>query len=131
MIELKKKEFSFEVKQDLQYYVEIDQVTELVNKAIENYKILKKLGQMEEAREVKSKVKEMKFAQQHLLQVMNLDFEKPTQKMIVMAKEANIDLKDSRVLLEFKLIQQQNLEDMRRLKDGKAGLSPEEIAAMR
>jgi len=35
---------------------------------------------------------------------MNLDFEKPTQKMVVMAKEANIDLKDSRVLLEFKLI---------------------------
>jgi hypothetical protein len=36
---------------------------------------------------------------------MNLDFNRPTPKMLNMAKEANIDLKDSRVLLEFKLIQ--------------------------
>jgi hypothetical protein len=59
---------------------------------------------MSEAAEVREKVKEMKFAQQHLVQVMNLDFNKPTPKMQNMAKEANIDLKDSRVLLEFKLI---------------------------
>jgi hypothetical protein len=35
---------------------------------------------------------------------MNLDFGRPTDKMVNMATEANIDLKDSRVLLEFKLI---------------------------
>jgi hypothetical protein len=53
---------------------------------------------------VREKVKEMKFAQQHLVQVMNLDFERPTEKMVNMAAEASIDLKDSRVLMEFKLI---------------------------
>ena len=73
----------------------------------------------------------MKFAQQHLLQVMNLDFGRPTDKMVNMATEANIDLKDSRVLLEFKLIQQQNLTDIRRLKEGKPSMTPDEISEMR
>jgi hypothetical protein len=103
-MEVKKKEFSFEVKEELENFPEIEDVTEMIEKAIENYRVLRGLGQIEEANEVKDKIKEMKFSQQHLLQVMNLNFTKPTPKMQNMAKEANIDLADSRVLLEFKLI---------------------------
>ncbi len=131
MIELKKREFSFEVREELQNFSEIDEVAGMVETAIENYRVMRSLGQFEEAREVRDKVKEMKYAQQHLLQVMNLDFNRPTPKMKALADEANIDLRDSRVLLEFKLIQQQNLTDIRRLKEGKPALTPEEISALR
>ena len=47
----------------------------------------------------------MKFAKEHLIRVMNMDFERPTQKMIDMAEQANIDLKDPKVIEEFKMIQ--------------------------
>jgi hypothetical protein len=43
------------------------------------------------------------------------------------AKESNIDLKDERVIDEFKAIQNSNLEDIRRLKEGKPPLSEEEL----
>ncbi len=49
---------------------------------------------------------------------MNFDFDRPQQKLVEMAKTSNIDLKDKRILEEFKIIQQQNLEDIRRLKQG-------------
>ena len=50
---------------------------------------------------------------------MNLDFSKPTEKMKTLAKEHNIDLTDPNVIKEFKKIQQQNLKDIRKLKEGK------------
>ena len=62
---------------------------------------------------------------------MNLDFSNPTPHMIKMAKESNIDLKDSRVLFEFKLIQQQNLTDIRRMREGKPAMTADEITEMR
>jgi len=40
----------------------------------------------------------MKFAQKHLHLVMNLDFDRPSAKMLEMAKEANVDLKDETML---------------------------------
>jgi len=43
---------------------------------------------------VRAKIKEMKFAQKHLHLVMNLDFNRPSPKMLELAKEANIDLKN-------------------------------------
>jgi hypothetical protein len=46
----------------------------------------------------------MKFAQLHLLQVMNFDFDRPQQKLLEMAKTSNINLKDERILEEFKTI---------------------------
>jgi predicted metal-dependent peptidase len=49
---------------------------------------------------------------------LNLDFDKPTKKLIKLAKEAQIDLKDENVLKEFKLIQIKGLEDIKRLKNG-------------
>jgi hypothetical protein len=44
MIEVKKKDFSFEVKEELENFNEIDEVSEFVDKAIENYKVLRALG---------------------------------------------------------------------------------------
>jgi hypothetical protein len=36
---------------------------------------------------------------------MNLDFDRPSSKMLELAKEANVDLKDEQMLQEFKLVQ--------------------------
>ena len=78
----------------------------MIEKAVENFKMSKKVGAKEEADDMKAKLKEMKFAKEHLIRVMNLDFSKPTQKMKDMAKNANIDLKDPKIIEEFKIIQQ-------------------------
>ena len=94
----------------------------LIDKAVENFKLSKKVGAKEEAEDMKAKIKEMKFAREHLIRVMNLDFTKPTEKMNVMAENANIDLKDPKIIEEFKIIQQQNLHDIQRLRDGKEPL---------
>ena len=81
---------------------------------------------MEEAKLYITHVKQMKFAKEHLLRVMNMDFDKPTQKLRKMAKETNINLKDPKVIAEFKVIQQQTLNDIQRMKDGKQPLTEEE-----
>jgi len=79
-------------------------LTNLVDKGVENYKMVKKIGQADDALEIKQKIKEMKFAKEHLILVMNLDFTKPTQKMKEMAVKANIDLKDEKIIEEFRII---------------------------
>ena len=104
MVEKKCKEFSFEVKQELENYPEIAQVRQLIDKAVENFRLSKKVGAKEEADDMKAKIKEMKFAKEHLIRVMNLDFTKPTEKMKTMAENANIDLKDPKIIEEFKII---------------------------
>ena len=38
------------------------------------------------------------------LLVMNLDFDRPSAKMLELAKEAHVDLKDETMLQEFKLV---------------------------
>lgn len=73
----------------------------------------------------------MKFAREHLIRVMNMDFGKPTQKMRDMATQAGIDLKDPKVIEEFKIIQQQTLNDIQRLKEGKRPLTEAEMKAER
>lgn len=97
MIEKKKHEFSFEINPKLQSHPEIESVSVLIEKAVDNYKLFKKVGQMDEAKMMKEKIREMKYAQQHLLHVMNLDFTRPTEKMKTMAEKANINLKDSKI----------------------------------
>lgn len=93
--------------------------------------MLRKIGKAEEAHDVKAKIKEMKFAQKHLNLVMNLNFDRPSPKMLEMAKEANVDLKDEAMVQEFKLVQIQNLEDVRRLRTGQKPLTKEEISDQR
>ena len=102
----------------MENYPELDKVHELIQQAIKSYIILIKVGKHQEAEMVKAKIREMKLAQKNLQLVMNLDFDKPSQKMIDMAKEANIDLKDETIMQEFKLIQKQNLEDINRMRKG-------------
>lgn len=60
----------------------------------------------------------MKFAQKNIYLVMNLDFDKPSARMIEMAKEANVDLKDKRMLQEFKSVQLKNIDEIKNLKVG-------------
>ena len=91
----------------------------------------RKVGAKDEAEEMKTKLREMKFAKEHLIRVMNLDFSKPTQKMKTLASSANIDLKDPKVIEEFKIIQQQNLNDIQRLRDGKEPLTEAQLKAER
>jgi len=54
---------------------------------------------------IREKIKESMYAREHLRLVMNLDFTKPTAKMIEMAKKNNFDVNDPQVLAEFKKIQ--------------------------
>ena len=53
---------------------------------------------------MKDKIKETKYAKEHLKLVMSLDFTRPTAKMIEMAEKNNIDLNDPKVIEEFKKI---------------------------
>ena len=82
MIKQKKTELSFEVKDELTYYPEFDQVDGLINQAKNSYVLLRKVGKKQEAASVKQKIKEMKFHKHHLNLVMNLDFDRPTERMI-------------------------------------------------
>ena len=127
LIQKKVNDFSFHIKEDLQHFPEIDQLTAIIDKSVIDYKMAKKLNQIEEARLYKVTIKEMKFAREHLIRVMNMDFDRPTQKMKDIAEQANIDLKDPKVLEEFKVIQQQTLGDIKRMRDGKKPLSESEL----
>ncbi len=59
--------------------------------------------------------------------MLNLDFNRPSKKLAELAAAAHVDLKDGNMLEEFKLVQLQNLEDIRRLKEGIKPLTMEEI----
>ena len=62
---------------------------------------------------------------------MNMDFNRPTQKIRDMAEQANIDLKDERVMDELKYVQTQVLDEIKRLKEGKTPLTQEELQKAR
>jgi len=104
MIEQKMMEFSFEVSEERKHYPEVDDIQEIIDKAEESYKLFKKTGRRMEAKEIKKKLEEARFAKEHFIMVMNMDFSRPTKKMIEMAKQHNIDLKDKLVIAEFKKI---------------------------
>jgi len=99
-------EFSFEVIPGWEdaHFSEVDDVQVIIDKTIESYRIFKKAGKIKEANLIKEKIKETKYAKQHLKLVMNLDFNKPTQKMKDMARANNISLNDPAIVEEFKKI---------------------------
>jgi hypothetical protein len=103
----------------------------MIDKAVENFRFLKQMGQAKEAAEIKSKILDIKFAKSHLVMVLSMDFAKPTAAMKKTARESSIDLKDERVIDEFKAIQQSNLEDIRRMKAGEQPLNQTEIKERR
>lgn len=76
----------------------------MIDKAEESYKLFKKTGRIKEAKLIKEKLQEAIYAKEHLRNVMNLDFSRPTQKMKELAKQHNIDLTNPTVLSEFKKI---------------------------
>ena len=102
MMAAKRQEFSFEVAQEKKYFKEIDDVQEMIDKAEESYRLFKKTGRIKEAKIIKKRLLEALFAKEHLINVMNLDFTKPTRKMLDMASKNNIDLHDPQVIEEFK-----------------------------
>ena len=130
-MQVKIHDFSFEVLPESQrkYFPELDDLQGMIDKAEESYRLFKKTGRGKEAKLVKQKLEEALFAKEHLYHVMNLDFSKPTQKLRDMAIKNHIDLRDDTVIEEFKRIQEQNLEDIRRMKEGKKPLTDEEMKA--
>lgn len=50
---------------------------------------------------------------------MNMDFDRPSQQTIEMARENGINLKNEKVKDEFRKIQMQNLKDIQLMKEGK------------
>jgi len=107
----------------------MDDLQSMIDRAEESYRLFKKTGRGKEAKVVKQKLEEAVFAKEHLYHVMNLDFGRPTAKLIEMARKNHIDLGDSQVIEEFRRIQQQNLDDIRRMKEGKKPLTDEEMKA--
>ena len=104
LINKKVKEFSFHIKDDLEHYPEVDTLQAIIQSNIENYRMSKKFGQIEQAKIYKITIQEIKFAKQHLIRVMNMDFTRPTQKMLNMASNSKINLHDPKVIDEFKII---------------------------
>ena len=80
IIQEKIKEFSFEIKEgwESETFKEVEDVDVIVDKTIESYRILKKAGKHKDAELMKDKIKETKYAKEHLKLVMNLDFDRPT-----------------------------------------------------
>jgi hypothetical protein len=105
----------------------MDDLQAMIDRAEESYRLFKKTGRGKEAKVVRQKLEEAIFAKEHLYHVMNLDFSRPTEKLKEMARKNNIDLGDAQVIEEFRRISQQNLDDIRRMKEGKKPLTDEEM----
>ena len=67
---------------------------DMIDKAQESYRLFKKTGRIKEAKLIKKRLEEALFAKEHLIHVMNLDFSKPTRKMLELAEKNHIDLND-------------------------------------
>ena len=94
---------------------------------IVKYRGLKEKGKLSEAKELKTCITKIKYAREHFIYMANLDFEKPTKSMMDLADAMKIDMKEPRVLAEFKAIQLQDLDEIRRFKEGKAPSTKEEV----
>ena len=117
---------NFEVRDTIEHNKDVEEMTTLVDNSINAYEKLRKAGQLKQAKSMKKKLAEAKFQREHLIMVMNLDFTKPTDKMKQIAVKTKINLEDERIIDEFRVIQIQNIEDIRRWKEGKPFLTPEE-----
>mmetsp|Transcript_37853 Transcript_37853/g.57928 ORF Transcript_37853/g.57928 Transcript_37853/m.57928 type:complete len:84 (+) Transcript_37853:995-1246(+) len=83
MCQRKMSELSFEVKPDWDKAVvkEAEDIQEIIDTTVESYRLLKKSGQLSEAKEMKEKIRETKYAKEHLKMVMSMDFTRPTDKL--------------------------------------------------
>jgi hypothetical protein len=96
---------NFEVRDTIEHNKDVEEMTTLVDNTINAYKKHRKAGQLKQAKSMKKKLAEAKFQREHLIMVMNLDFTKPTDKMIQIAEKTKINLEDERILDEFRFIQ--------------------------
>lgn len=78
MIFKKRSELSFEVLDQMTEYPDLDNVTDLINIAVDNFKIYRKVGKHKDAEDMKAKIREIKFSREHLNLVLNLDFNRPS-----------------------------------------------------
>ena len=131
LIAKKTKDFTFELKPVFEHFPEIDELTSIISKTIIDYRIAKKMGKLEEIQTYQATIKQLKFAKEHMIRVLNMDFDKPTAKLRKMAKESKIDLKDPMILADFRVMQEQTLNEIKRLKDGKKPLTEQESQAER
>ena len=131
LIAKKTKDFTFELKSVFEHFPEIDELTSIISKTIIDYRIAKKMGKLEEIQTYQATIKQLKFAKEHMIRVLNMDFDKPTAKLRKMAKESKIDLKDPMILADFRVMQEQTLNEIKRLKDGKKPLTEQESQAER
>ena len=77
-LDLKSVEFCFEVSKEKKHFKELDDLQEMIDRGNETMVLLLKAGKVQEARMLKKKVKDTMYAKEHLSNVMNLDFTKPT-----------------------------------------------------
>ena len=117
-IESKRIDLKFESKEDRQEYPEIREIDKMIEQCQDQYFLMKKTGRSEQAKHMMLNIIEAKYSKHHLEQVMNLDFTRPTKKLKEQAEEKQIDIGRAEVIEEFKKIQEQNLEDIRRIRDG-------------
>lgn len=66
------------MKEKLEDHPEVEEITVMIDRTIEHYRQNRKFGQMKESNEHRKIIKELKFAKQQLLRVMNMDFNRPT-----------------------------------------------------
>ena len=85
LIQDKLKDFSFEVAKDKKYHPEFEILQDMISKAEESYRLFKKTGRIKEAKMIKVKLLEAIYAKEHLVMVMNMDFTRPTAKMLATA----------------------------------------------
>ena len=78
LIHKKVKDFSFHIKEEMDTYPDIEKLTEVIDKSVADYKMAKKFNQIDDIKKYKVSIKEMKFAREHLMRVMNMDFTRPT-----------------------------------------------------
>lgn len=113
MLDKKKLEFSFEVKSVRDKIPEIEEVKETLAKGETAVELLIKTGNFAEANRLKKQLIEAKKYEIELLDiVMNLDFTRPKEKMIKLANELGIDIKDPILIGEFKKLQQERIDEL-------------------
>jgi tetratricopeptide (TPR) repeat protein len=129
LVSQKVNEFSFEIREGWEKadFPEVHDVAEVFDKTFQTFKLLKQAGKARELPEVRRKLVEIKYAGEHLKMVMNMDFSRPTSKMLAMAREHNIDLASPVIINQFKQIQEQSLRDVQLMKQGKEPMSEEEL----
>ena len=64
--------------------------------------------------DLKHKLQEAQYEVELLYVVMNLDFNKPKEKQRKDALEKGVDLTDPRIVSQFKLVQKQRLQELRK-----------------